>query len=246
MKRVLITISVITILCLLSPGARSEVYMDYQFPDGINWAIGGFETYDIILRGEVIGEARIDYHNLTMMDANAFKLEWNQSWTNEDGTTSSVNTDSRMRASDFKSYMVTRIETVGDEEWRFEGNYTGENLQFGAYYPGEAERVESNLTRSGRFCDLDILPFILRNIPFEEGNFVTLNAIDVSTHSFVTPIATVSGSEIVETTNTQYDCWAVNVSLGNNGFTAWYSKNDKHYLVKIRYNDREVVLNHHS
>jgi hypothetical protein len=54
------------------------------------------------------------------------------------------------------------------------------------------------------------------------------------------------GSEIVETANTQYDCWVVTVSLGSEGFTAFYSKTDNNFLVKVRYNDRELVLNHHS
>jgi hypothetical protein len=70
--------------------------------------------------------------------------------------------------------------------------------------------------------------------------------VNVSQHRFITPIAKITGSEVVETSTTQYDCWTVAVTIGTEAFTAWYSKNDEHYLVRIRYSDRDIVLNHHS
>jgi len=246
MKHWLKALVPVVLLLAQSSGARSEVYMDYDFPDGVNWRIGGFEAYDVMQRGEVVGEAKVQYSQITMMDQPTYRLEWTQSWASGENETTTIDVDVKMLASSLKALMSSRIVNVGDQEWRFEGNYTGQSLQFGAYYPGEAEREESSLTRGGRFCDADALPFLLRNIPFEEGNFVTMTVVDVSTHSFVTPIASVAGTEIVETANTQYDCWVVSVSLGSEGFTAWYSKNESHYLVRIRYADRDIVLNHHS
>jgi len=234
------------LVCSVSPQARSDVFMDYDFTDGLVWQIGGFEVYDVMQRGEIVGEARIEYSGLTMMDQPAVRVEWTESWTDEDGETTIIDTDVKMIQSDLKALMSTHVRTIGEDEWRFEGNYTGETLVFGAYYPGEAQREEASLSRGGRFCDTDILPFLLRNIPFDDGNFVTLTTVDVKSHSFITPIASVMGSEIVETANTQYDCWVVNISLGSDGFTAYYSKTDTHFLVKVRYNDRELVLNHHS
>lgn len=245
MKNRIIFLSLIALI-FLCPVARGEVFMDYDFAQGLVWQVGGFEAYDIIQRGEVIGEARVDYSSLEMLDEDAIRLEWAQSWVDSDDESMEIDIDVKMHADDLKALMATHLLTIGEEEWTFEGNYTGESLVFGSYYPGEAERREASLTRGGRFADADVLPFLLRNIPFEDGNFVTLTVVDVRTQSFVTPIASVMGSELVETSNTQYDCWVVNVSLGNNGFTAWYSKTENHYLVKIRYSDRDIVLNHHS
>ncbi len=246
MKRLINLFVVILVVCGFSPGAQSEVYMDYDFTDGVLFQIGGFEVYDVMQRGEVVGEATVTYSELEMMDAPAIRLEWTKSLTSENEETTEIDVDVKMRLSDLKALMSSRIVTVGEQEWRFDGNYTGDNLQFGSYYPDHAERVEASLTRGGRFYDADVLPFLLRNVPFEQGNFITFTTVDVSAHSFITPIASVSGSEIVETESTQYDCWVVKVSIGYEGFTAWYSKNEKHYLVKIRYEDHEVVLNHHS
>ncbi len=245
-KRLIILTGILAIVALSSPSAMSEVYMDYDFADGVTWKIGGFEVYDIYQRGEAVGESRVDYSQLTMLDQPAYRVEWTQSWTDENEETTLVEVDVKMLASNLHALMASRKVVIGEEEWSFEGNYTGHSLEFGSYYPGEAEREEASLTRGGRYHDADILPFLLRNMPFEDGNFLTLSVVDVSMHSFVTPIAKVQGSELVETANTQYDCWVVNVSMGTEGFTAWYSKTDDHYLVKIRYTDREIVLNHHS
>jgi hypothetical protein len=220
--------------------------MDYNFPDGIVWEAGNFETYDILQRNEVVGEARVDYSQLTMMDESAFRIEWEQSWTDLEESEHSIVSDSKMRASDLRAFMSTLTVNVGSEEWKYEGNYVGDNLIFGSYFPGVAEREETTLSRGGMFCDADALPFILRNIPFAEGNFVTLTVVNVSQHRFITPIAKITGSEVVETSTTQYDCWTVAVTIGTEAFTAWYSKNDEHYLVRIRYSDRDIVLNHHS
>ncbi len=246
MKRWIFLLVLLTLVCAYSPQARSEVFMDYDFSAGIVWQIGGFEVYDIMQRGEVVGEARIDYSGLTMLDQDAVRVEWTQSWTHDEDETTQIESDVKMLQSDLKALMATYTRISGDQEWRFEGNYTGENLIFGAYYPGDATREEAMLSRGGRFCDTDILPFLLRNIPFADGNFITLTTVDVKSHSFITPIASIMGSEIVETANTQYDCWVVTVSLGSEGFTAFYSKTDTHFLVKVRYSDRELVLNHHS
>ena len=245
MKRLAILTMILASLALTAQPAISDVYTDYDFPDGVYWQIGGFEVYDIMQRGEVIGEAQVDYSQITMLDEPAYRVTWTQSWTVDEQTTE-FTSDVKLRAPDLKALMSSRTIVVGEEEWRFEGNYTGQSLEFGAYYPGEPQREEASLSRGGNFSDADVLPFLFRNIPFEDGNFVTLSVVDVETHSFVTPIAQVVGSELVETENTQYDCWVVNVSMGMSGFTAWYSKSDKHYLVQIRYSDRDIVLNHHS
>lgn len=246
MKRLIVFGVIFSLMVFNSPQAIGEVYMDFDFADGVLWHRGGFESYDILMRGEKVGTARVDYSQMTMLDATAYRVEWEQTWTDLDGTENHITSDSKMRASDLKVYMSTRIVTIDEDEWRFEGNYTGDSLVFGAYLPGVTNRQESSLTRSGRYCDADILPFLLRNIPYEIGNFITLMVVDVQTHSFITPIAKVTGSEIVETANTQYDCWVVTASLGRDAFTAWYSKNEEHYLVRIRFADRDIVLNHHS
>jgi len=246
MKRYVNLLMILLLVGFLAPRAQSEVYMDYEFPDTVLWQIGGFEVYDVMQRGAVVGESTVGYSKMEMLNEPAYRIEWTQSWTTAEGEKNEISADVKMRSSDLKALMATSVLKIGDEEWRYEGNYTGQTLEFGTYYPGKAQREEASLTRSGRYHDMDILPFLLRNIPFEEGNFITLTVVDVSTHSFITPIASVVGSEIVETATTQYDCWVVNVSVGIEGFTAWYAKNDQHFLVKIRYNDRELVLNHHS
>ncbi|MCX6647488.1 MAG: hypothetical protein NTY09_14175 [bacterium] len=246
MKRIVFIAMALCLSIVISPRASSTVYMDYEFPDGVVWTAGNFETYDILMRNEVVGESRVDYSQMTMMDEPAYRIEWDQTWTDLDGAVNSVSSDSKMRAGNLRVLISTLAIKVNDEEWQYEGNYTGNDLLFGAYLPGVAERQESSLSRGGLFCDADALPFLLRNIPFEEGNFTTLTVVDVSSHRFITPIAKVTGSEIVETSTTQYDCWTVAVTLGNTAFTAWYSKNDKHYLVRLRYSDRDLVLNHHS
>ena len=248
MRRLYALLAIVGLLAAFAPKAQSEVYMDYDFPDGVVWRIGGFEVYDVVQRGEVVGEARIEYSQITMLDQPAYRLRWLESWTEgeEAAKTHEVEVDTKMAAGDLRAHMAMRIERIGEEEWRFEGNYTGENQTIGSYYPDDPERYEFSVARKSRFHDADILPFLLRNIPFEEGNFVTLSVLDISTQSFFTPIANVTGSEIVETSKTQYDCWTVNVSTVMGGFTAWYSKSDPHYLVRIRYPDRDIVLDHHS
>ncbi len=245
MRRLSLLVAVIGMLVFFSPVARSEVYMDYDFAEGIVWQVGGFEVYDVIIRGEVVGEARVDYSQLTMLDQPAIRLEWSETWVNGDET-NEILIDTKMIVSDLRAVLVSRTERIDDDEWVYDGNYSGNDLAIGYYLPGESERQEYRINRSGRILDEGVLPFLLRNIPFDDGNFATLTVLDPTTQSFFTPIVIVSASEIVETSATQYDCWAVNVSTPSGGFTAWYSKTDQHYLVKIRYSDREIVLNYHS
>jgi len=246
MKRWLILLITLVMVTAMAPGARSEVFLDYDFPEGVVWQIGGFEVYDIMVRGEPVGTSRIEYSTMEMANEEAYRVEWFQEWTSGENETTTIDIDVKMRASDLKAHMARRTYTVGENEWRFEGNYTGNNLEFLSYYPGEETANQASIMRSTKFHDADLVPFILRNIPFVDGNIVTFSVIDVAQHSFVTPIPRIVGSEIVETTNTQYDCWIVNWSVGMESYTAWYSKNEKHYLVKVRYSDREIVLNHHS
>jgi len=245
MKKISLFAFLIVLLGLSSAPVQAEVFMDYSFPNGVVWQIAGFEVYDILQRGENIGQARVDYKQITMLDQPAYRVIWHQSWT-EEGSTYQIDVDSKMLKSGLAVLMSTHSEKVGDQEWRYEGNYTGENMSIGAYYPGDPQRYEYAMNRTGRYADADILPFLFRNIPFAERNFVTFTTIDISSQTFFTPIAMVTGSEVVDTGATQYDCWVANVSSPSGGFTAWYSKSDKHYLVKVRYGDRELVLNHHS
>jgi len=246
MNRLFLLPLLLTGLLVMVPASHSEIFTDFDFSGESVWQVGGFEVYDVMVRGEIVGEGKVEYSELTMMDAPAIRVEWLESWTDDAGVTTEVTYDVKQRADDMHVWMSTRTLKVGEEEWRFEGNYTGQNLQFVYYYPDEEEAQEASLSRSGRYHDMDILPFLLRNIIFEESNFFTLTVVDVANRSFMTPIARVTGSEIVETANTQYDCWVVNISLGMDSITAYYSKNEKHYLVKVRYSDREIVLNHHS
>jgi hypothetical protein len=245
MHRFLRLLLLIPLVCLLAAPARSEVFMDYTFPDGVLWDVGGFEVYDILQRGEIVGTARVDYSEITMMDQPAYRLRWTQSWTAADKEYETT-IDSKMLGADLSVVMSNRSDQVGDEETRYEGNFSGENLTIGIYFPDDAERYEYSMNRTGDYRDAGILPFLFRNIPFADRNFVTFTVIDLVSQSFYTPIATVTGSEVVETPTTQYDCWVVGISRPEGGLTAWYSKSDNHYLVKIRDGDREIVLNHHS
>jgi hypothetical protein len=233
------------LLGIVSFPASSEVFMDYDFPNGVVWQIGGFEVYDILQAGNVVGEARIDYSSITMLDQPAYRVKWTETWT-QDGKANEFSVDTKMLASGLAAVMSTHIEKVDDQVWRYEGNYSGDNITIKAYVPGEEEARDHSMNRMGNYADFDILPFILRNMPFAERNFVTLTVIDIVNRSFFTPIAQVTGSEIVETSSTQYDCWVVSVSHPNGSLRAYYSKNDKHYLIKVEFGDKEIVLNHHS
>lgn len=246
MKRWIMLAVIVGMIGFLSPVARTEVYMDFDFPDGIVWQVGGFEVYDVMQRGQVIGQARVEYSPLTMLDQPAVRFTWNETWTDENDIEHETQIDTKMLQSNLRAVLSSRIEIIDSEEWIYEGNFSGDNLAVGYYLPGEAERQEYSVNRPGRILDAAVLPFLLRNIPFEQGNFVTMTVLDTSRQQFFTPIATVSGSQLVQTLATQYDCWTVDVSTPTGGFTAWYTKSDKHYLVRIRYADREIVLNHHS
>ncbi|HEX9744014.1 MAG TPA: hypothetical protein VGB30_01170 [bacterium] len=233
------------LLLLFCPRANSKVYMDYDFSGDLVWQMGHFEVYDIIERGVVIGEARVEYSELTMLDDVAYRLEWEETWTEEDQEYNVIQ-DVKFAGSDLRALMCSRVERTGDKEWRYEGNYSGDNMTIQAYYPDQPDRYDYAISRSIRFSDSDMVPILLRNIPFEPENFVTFTVMDIKSHSLYTPIVKVTGTEVVETANTQYDCWVVNVSTSTSGYTAWYSRSDQHYLIKIRYNDRDFVLNHHS
>lgn len=246
MKNIIPAGFLILLLVFVSQPARSEVMMDYNFPNGVLWSIGGFEVYDILQRGEPIGQGRIDYRKTTMLEQPAYRAHWVQTWKSE-GSTYTNDVDTKMLSKDLSVVSTTYKEKVNDQEWRYEGNYTGDAMVIGYYLPGDSTRYERSMNRKGKYCDVDILPFLLRNVPFAERNIVTLNCIDVMRQTFYTPIATITGSEVVETPTTQYDCWVVNIGLPNDEkVTAWYSKSDKHYLVKARYFDHELVLNRHS
>ena len=232
-------------LAFVQTPARSEVFMDYQFPDGNIWHIGGFEIYDVMLRGEVIGEARIDYKSLTMQDAPAYRLQWSENWTSGNDV-HDLSYDVKLSSAGLHALLSSKIENINGEEWRYEGNYSGENMTIESYYPDNPDVFEYSISKAFQFSDADALPFIIRNIPFDENNFVSFRVMDLSSAMTFTPIIKIMGTEIVETSQTQYDCWRVEVSAAVGGFTAWYSRTDDHYLVKIRYPDREMVLNHHS
>lgn len=235
----------VALILIFSSISSGEVFMDYEFADGIVWQVGGFEVYDVYVRGEDVGDARVDYGQLTMLDAPAYRLEYTESWLSGESQ-HDMSLDVKMTADGLRALLSDKVKTIDSREWRFEGNYSGDNMSIEAYYPGDPQSYEYTLSRVLAFSDADALPFILRNIPFEDNNFVTLRVMDLETHTTYTPIAKIVGTEIVETAQTQYDCWVVNVSTVSGGFTAWYSRTDKHYLVKVRYPDRDIVLDHHS
>jgi hypothetical protein len=157
-----------------------------------------------------------------------------------------VDVDTNMLKKDLSVLMATHIQKINNQTWQYKNNCTGTDRTFESYGPGDTVPQEQPMNWTGRYVDAELLPFLYRNIPYADRNFITLTALDVAQQSFYTPIATVTGSEVVETKSAQYDCWVVSVSLSSSSFTAWYSKTDKHYLVKVRYPDRELVLNHHS
>jgi len=219
--------------------------MDYRFPDGVVWQIGGFEVYDILRAGEVVGQAKVEYKSITMLDQPAYRVQWKESWV-QDEVEHVISVDSKMLAKDLSMVMTTHTNKRGEDEWRYECNSSGGRIVVGYYGPGEAVAEEYSINKLGYYADAGLLPFLLRNIPFAERNYVTFRVFDVVDQTSYTPIASVTGEQVVETSATQYDCWVVNVSLPGGSFTAWYSKSPQHYLVKVRYSDREIVLNHHS
>jgi hypothetical protein len=245
MNRIFQLSIVIGLLMLLVQPARTEVLMDYKFQKKSTWAIGGFETYDIIVRGAIVGFARVDYSKITMMDQPANRVVFNQTWTDA-GIANTIEIDSKMLVDGLYVVMSTHTEKVGTDVWRYEGNYTGKKMTFNAYLPGDPDVHEYGMNKTKSYVDVDILPFALRNIPFADRTFITFSTVDLSHQNSYTPIASVNGSETVDTGQAQYDCWIVNVSLPTGGYTAWYSKTDKHYLVKLHYNDRDLVLHRHS
>ena len=52
MKRLIIFSVIFSLMVISSPQAIGEVYMDFDFADGVVWHPGGFESYDILIRGE--------------------------------------------------------------------------------------------------------------------------------------------------------------------------------------------------
>ena len=242
--------SAILILLLLIPvsSARSKagnVFQDYAFPNGVVWNIGGYDSYDVVMRDNVVGVARADYREVDISGQDGYRIHWVQDWTGN-GSTFNIDIDTRMLQKDLSVQMTTHIETINGKIWQYTGNFTGKDMSIGAYFPDDPVHHEYNLNRTERYCDADILLFLMRNIPFAEGNFITLTTIDVAQQAFYTPIAKVTGSETIETRRAQYDCWVVDISLPKGNITAWYSKSDTHTLIKARFPDRELLFNHHS
>lgn len=245
MKNHTLKLAIFSFVILAALPAVGKVYMDYKFTDGNVWRVGGFEVYDLIQNGQVVGKAKIEYKRITMLNKPAYRLIWSESWKDENGTYQN-DVDTKMLADGLRVLMSTRIEKSGAGEWRYDGNYTGDVITVNVFEPGSPEPREHKLNRKGHYYDVDVLPFILRNIPFEDRNIITLSVVDTTSQTFYTPIAKITGNEVVETSKTQYDCWVVSVSLPSGGFKAWYSKTAQRYLVKLQLGDREILLNHHS
>jgi hypothetical protein len=134
--------------------------------------------------------------------------------------------------------------TEGDKTRNYTGIVSGREITLNERASGQDPR-EVILSKSGNFYISTMLPFLLRNLEYETGDWYTFNLLQVDLGKFITPIVQVKEKEVLEVPAGMYECYKVTIKIGNEQHIAWYSIKEPHYLVKYKYPDKEFVMQKH-
>jgi hypothetical protein len=218
--------------------AAGKVYITYDFPNMV-WKELEKQGFAVFDRGEEIGEADVWIKEIEFLDQSAYMVEYI-----ETSGEYKERTVAKVTGIGLKPLAVTKRIEIGEDIWYYEGNYTGGQLVVSYTTPQNPYKETMSMTSGIFFYPAEILPFMLRNLVFVEGDIYTFTLLGVETMHLQSAIVEVRGEEIVEVPSGIYDCWKVEIRVGTTKYEAWYSKKQPQFLIKYYFGKEMGMKNH--
>ncbi len=238
MRRIILLLFPALLLALAALPSSADVYMNYNFPN-ILWQELEKEGFAITDRGAEVGDAEVWIKEIEFFDQTAYMVEYI-----ENSGDYKEHTVAKVSGIGLKPLAVTKRIEIGEDIWYYEGNYTGDQLVVSYTTPENEFKESMSMTAGVDFYSAEILPYMLRNLEFKTGDMYTFTLLGVEAMHLQSAIVEVVGEEIVEVPSGVYDCWKVEIRMGNTTYEAWYSKKPPQYLIKYYFGKEMGMKNH--
>ena len=160
------------------------------------------------------------------------------------GETDNEKWDVKILREDLTPFMFELTTQKGERISNFTGAISGKEVTISVRATGQ-EPKEIIFSKGSNFYISTMMPYLLRNLTFQAGDWYTFNMLQVEKGQFTTPIVQVKDKEIVEVPAGMYECWKVSIKIGGNQNWAWYSVKEPHYLIRYQYPEKELKMSRH-
>lgn len=236
---ILFMLSLFAGICISMP-ADAEVFSMYQFTSDylpLNERI----DYEIkALDSDLNGEAAITIKKITYLDRDMLLIRYQGTegeFIKEEWEVKLLKDD----LSPFHFEYTTEKEKYTSD---YTGSFSGKQVTINVRSTDQ-EPMEIIFSKGSRFYLSMMLPYLLRNIECETGDWYTFNMLRIEEGKFITPIVQVKDREIIEVPAGMYDCWKVSIKLAGKQQWAWYSCKAPHYLIRYQFPDKELNMKRH-
>jgi hypothetical protein len=239
LRKVIFITTLVAILAVAQLPAGAKVYnMNYDFPNVV-WQDLEKQGFSITDRGTEVGSADMWIKEIEYFDQTAYMLEYI-----EDSNNYKERTVVKVSGIGFQPLSVTKRIEIGDDVWYYEGNFTGDKIVVSYTTPENQFKQQMSMPLSMKFFSAEVLPYMLRNLKFEEGDIYSFIVFGVEDRHLQSAIVEVTGDEIVEVPSGVYDCWKVEIRMGGFTYEAWYSKKPPQFLIKYYFGKEMGMKNH--
>jgi hypothetical protein len=224
----------------VSMPADAEVFSMHEFTSEylpLNERI----DYEInALDSDFNGQATITIKKITHLDRDMLLIRYEGS----EGESIKEDWEVKLLKDDLSPFYFELTRENEESTSNYTGSFSGKQVTINVRST-EAEPYERIFSKGRSFYLSIMLPYLLRNIECEPGDWYTFNMLRIEKGTFITPIVQVKDREIIEVPAGMYDCWKVSIKLAGEQHWAWYSCKDPHYLIRYQYPDKELNMKRH-
>ncbi len=226
-------------VCVSMP-ADAEVFSMHEFTSEylpLNERI----DYEInALDSDLDGEAVITIKKITHLDREMLLIRYKGS----EGESIIEDWEVKLLKDDLSPFYFELTKEDEESTSNYTGSISGKQVTINVRST-EQEPFEIIFSKGSRFYLSMMLPYLLRNIEYESGDYYTFNMLQVEKGKFITPIVQVKDREIIEVPAGMYDCWKVSIKLAGKQQWAWYSCKKPHYLIRFQFPEKELNMVRH-
>ena len=189
------------------------------------WANGEVTNYDLSIAGESVGSITYTIRETETDGEKSYEIEV---FATREGTTDhSVVT---IRRNGLKPLRETRtLETQGGKYIVF-ANYSSDKVSIEAETPQGKKSMDLPIPENA--FDNEVIPMVLRTIPFKEGFKASLTSVAPISGVTVPVDVEVLGSEKITISTVDFDCQKVKLKLAGREILIWYEKNVPQRMIK--------------
>jgi len=222
------------------PYASSKVHTMYEFTSEY---LPGNERIDYeitALDAGLNGKATVSIKKIVQLDMDMLLIRSESTM----GETDRENWEVKLVKDDLTPFMFELTTQQGEQTSNYTGSISGKEITINVRATGQ-EPHEKIFSKGSKFYVSTMMPYLLRNISFETGDWYTFNMLQVEQGQFTTPIIQVKDKEIVDVPAGMYECWKVSIKIGGNQHWAWYAVKEPHFLIRYQYPEKEIKMSRH-